>query len=302
MPSAAPLVAITPNLAVDRTLRLDRPLRRGALHRVRDLRELAGGKGVNLARTVRALDGDVVVAGFVAGRNGAKFRDLLQGEGIAGVFEEVAGETRECHALLDDGAHPTEINEAGPEVPQHAWQRLLGRLPAGTAILAGSLPPGIDDDAFGRLVAGLPEPPVVDMSGSALAAAVSAGAAMIAPNRAELAALLGRPSASIDDAVAYHDARGVPVLLSLGAEGAAYLADERWRVRAPEVVSTNPVGSGDCLLGAFLWARGQGRDVADALRWGVAAGADNARRGGGGAVQATGIRELYEAIHAEEWS
>lgn len=302
MSSAAPLVALTPNLALDRTLRLDRPLRRGALHRVRGLRELAGGKGVNLARTVRALEGDVVVAGFLAGWNGAKVRELLQGEGITGVFEEVPGETRECHALLDDGAHPTEINEAGPEVPQTAWERLLGRLPAGTVVLSGSLPPGIDDDTFVRLVADLTGPPVVDMSGSALAAAVSAGAAMIAPNRAELAALLGRASASIDDAIAYYDTHGVPVLLSLGAEGAAYLADERWRVRAPEVASTNPVGSGDCLLGAFLWVRGRGCDVADALRWGVAAGADNARNGGGGNVRTAGIRELYETIHAEEWS
>jgi len=302
MTSPGPLVAITPNLALDRTVRLDRPLRRGALHRVRNLRELPGGKGVNLARTVRALGGDVVVAGFLAGWNGAKLRELLQDERIAGVFEEVPGETRECHAILDDGAHPTEINEAGPEVPQQAWERLLGRLPAGTAVLAGSLPPGIDDDAFGRLVAGLPEPPVVDMSGSALATAVSAGVAMIAPNRAELAALLGRASASIDDAVAYYGAHGVPVLLSLGSEGAAYLADERWRVRAPEVDSTNPVGSGDCLLGAFLWARARGHDVADALRWGVAAGADNARRGGGGNVEAEGIRALYETTQAEEAS
>jgi hypothetical protein len=38
MSSAAPLVALTPNLALDRTLRLDGPLRRGALHRVRGLR------------------------------------------------------------------------------------------------------------------------------------------------------------------------------------------------------------------------------------------------------------------------
>jgi fructose-1-phosphate kinase PfkB-like protein len=123
------------------------------------------------------------VAGFLAGWNGAKVRELLQGEGITGVFEEVPGETRECHALLDDGAHPTEINEAGPEVPQTAWERLLGRLPAGTVVLSGSLPPGIDDDTFVRLVADLTGPPVVDMSGSALAAAVSAGAAMISRNR-----------------------------------------------------------------------------------------------------------------------
>lgn len=302
MTPSAPVVAITPNLALDRTLRLDRPLARGALHRVREARELAGGKGVNLARTVRALEGEVVVAGFLAGWNGRKFRSLLQDEGLEGVFEDVPGETRECHALLDDGDHPTEVNEAGPTVPASAWRALLARLPAGRPVLSGSLPPGIEPGAFTRLVAELQAPPIVDMSGAALADAVEAGVAMIAPNRRELAALLDRETASIADAAAFYEARGVPVLLSLGADGAAYLGDRRWRVRAPNVATTNPVGSGDCLLGAFLWARGQGRDVPDALRWGVAAGSDNARRGGGGNVQRDGIRQLYAETRCEEAS
>lgn len=300
MAASAPLVAITPNLALDRTLRLDRPLTRGALHRVLEARELAGGKGVNLARAVRALGGAVVVAGFLGGWNGRKFRGLLEREGLGGVFEEVPGETRECHALLDDGDHPTEVNEAGPSVPASSWEALWARLPAGRHVLAGSLPPGIDAPAFARLVADLPTPPVVDVSGPALAAAVEAGASMIAPNRRELAELLDRETATIADAAAFYETRGVPVLLSLGEDGAAYLGDERWRARAPRVATPNPVGSGDCLLGAFLWARGQGRDVAEALRWGVAAGTDNARRGGGGTVRADGVRELYEATRCEE--
>jgi hypothetical protein len=77
---------------------------------------------------------------------------------------------------------------------------------------------------------------------SALAAAVSAGAAMIAPNRAELAALLGRASASIDDAIAYYDTHGVPVLLSLGDEGAAYLGAERWQVRVMDALEEEHAG------------------------------------------------------------
>ncbi|MFO7544189.1 MAG: 1-phosphofructokinase family hexose kinase [Trueperaceae bacterium] len=300
MSVAATLVALTPNLALDRTLRLDRPLLRGSLHRVQESSERAGGKGVNLARAVHALGGDPVVAGFLAGWNGRKFKDLLQSEGIAGVFEDVAGETRECHALLDGGDHPTEVNEAGPTVPASAWTSLLARLPSGQLVLSGSLPPGVGGDEFVDLVARLPERPVVDMSGAALSAAVKAGAAMVAPNRREFAALLERDTATIDDAIAFYETHGVPVLLSLGADGAAFLGEDRWRVRAPDVRAVNPVGSGDCLLGAFLWARGQGHDAGEALRWGVAAGSDNARRGGGGAVSADGIRELFALTAYEE--
>lgn len=300
MAGAAPLVVLTPNPAVDRTLHLDRSLSSGALHRVRRTRELAGGKGVNLARAVRALEGDVVVAGFLGGCNGTKFRRLLHQEGLEGVFEDVPEETRECHALLDGPGHPTEINERGPTVAAPAWRSLLERLPAGELVISGSVPPGLTDDEFGEIVASLPRRPVVDMSGPSLAAAVKAGAALMAPNVSELASLMERASASVRDAVAFHETQGVPILLSMGAKGAAYVGERSYLAHAPEVAVDNPVGSGDCLLGAFLWARAGGCDLPEALRWGVAAGSDNARRGGGGNVTATGTRELYGRVEAEE--
>ncbi|MEJ2288363.1 MAG: PfkB family carbohydrate kinase, partial [Deinococcales bacterium] len=144
------IVALTPNPALDRTLWLDRALEPGALHRVQRVREAAGGKGVNLARAVAALGGSPVVAGPVAGFNGRKFRALLQREGIAGALTEVAGETRECTIVLGGAGHPTEINEAGPDVDEDAWRELLAALPEGRLVVAGSLPPGIAPSAFGE--------------------------------------------------------------------------------------------------------------------------------------------------------
>lgn len=294
------VVAFTPNLAVDRTLRLDRPLSPGSLHRVRERRERAGGKGVNLARAVRELGGDVVVAGFLGGWNGKKFRALLDDEGVPGVFAQVEGETRECHALLGDEGHPTEINEAGTEVSVAHWRDLVARLPAGEVVISGSLPPGIGAETFAALLRELPEPPTVDASGAALEAALSAEVALVAPNRAELAALLNRDSVTVHDAVTFYGTRGVPLLLSLGAEGAAFVGERSYLAHAPAVEADNPVGSGDCLLGAFLWAREQGADLRDALRWGVAAGSDNARRGGGGNLRRAGVQDLYALTRCEE--
>jgi len=299
MTPPAPIVALTPNLSLDRTLRLDRELTPGALHRVRELRELAGGKGVNLARAVRALGGEVTVAGFLAGWNGRKFRELAEGEGLDGIFEEVEGETRECHALQFRTEHPTEVNEPGPWVDLKAWRRLFGRLPASVIVVSGSLPPGLEMHEFASLLASFPTAPVVDSSGPALAAALDAKPALIAPNGAELGALMGKEEATIEDAMAFHESLGTPVLLSLGAAGAAYIGAVRVRVEAPTVKATNPVGSGDCLLGAFLWARSRGSEIAEALRWGVAAGSDNARRGGGGSLDAQGVLELFEATRVE---
>jgi tagatose 6-phosphate kinase len=101
MKRSVPIVAFTPNLALGRTLELDRHLTPEKLHRVRVTHEAAGGGGVNLARVVKALGGEVIVAGFLAGWNGQKFRQLLSNESLPGIFQEVEGETRECHILLD---------------------------------------------------------------------------------------------------------------------------------------------------------------------------------------------------------
>ncbi len=299
------IVALTPNLALDRTLTLGRRLEPGRMHRVRAVREAAGGKGVNLARAVRALGGEVCVAGVVGGHNGRKLRELLGREGLSAVLEEVDGESRECAIVLDAGPHPTEINEPGPAVDAATWTRLLSRLPAGRVAVSGSLPPGLEGEGFARLLARLPGGVVVDTSGAPLAAALEAGAELIAPNEREildLADRLGAPGGQDPLRCARWLRERYParILLSRGAAGAALVADRVWSAAAPEVDADNPVGSGDCLLGAFLWAEAAGRGPGDALRLGVAAGADNARRGGGGTLDPAGIEELAARVRVTE--
>lgn len=305
------IVALTPNPAIDRTLTLDRPLRPGHLHRVRHVREAAGGKGVNLVRAVVALGGEAVATGPLAGLNGRTFRELLAREGLPGAMSEVReGETRQCSIVLDGGDHPTEINEPGPRVGEAQWRALLAALPPGRIAVSGSLPPGTEAERFGPLLAGLPGPLAVDMHGPALAAALEAGAELIAPNRRELRELaerlglppVGEELASVRDAAeAVRRRYGARVLVTLGDEGAAYLGERAWLARAPEVAAVNPIASGDCLLGAFLWAEEGGLDAAEALALGVAAGADNARRGGGAAIDGASVRALARRVAVSAW-
>ena len=272
------IIALTPNLTLDRLLTLDRPLVAGELHRVPQLSVAAGGKGVNLARAVRAFGGEVTVAGVVGGFNGQKFEHLLAEEGVIGVLEHGEGETRECHILLAAGGqHPTELYEVGPAFQPDATQRLLSRLPKGQVAVCGSLAPGTTQAAFAGLLGQLGRP-VVDSSGAGLHAALEAGAALIKPNEHELEGLTG--SASLQAGQDLFRRSGVAVLLTLGERGAAYIGQEVWEAAAPKIEVVNPVGSGDSLLGAFLCARQGGQSIADALRLGVAAGSANALLGG----------------------
>ena len=306
MVAPLPIVAVTPNLALDRTLTLPGPLQRGRLQRVESLRERAGGKGVNLARAVRCFGGTTLVVGFVAGFNGRKLLTLLEREGFDAVLEEVPGETRQCTILLDGGDHPTEINEAGPTVDEAAWeglwQRVRARQPLAAVVVSGSLPPGLEPKSYARALRSLPGPVVVDASGAALIHALEAGVALVKPNEREaleVAELLGIPTAgggSVAVARELHRRYGARVLLTRGAAGATLVGEEVWTAAAPRVEAINPVASGDSLLGAFLWAESVGRSTVDALRLGIAAGADNARRGGGATLDANAVEAMARAI------
>jgi 1-phosphofructokinase family hexose kinase len=292
------IVAFTPNLSLGRTLELERKLTPGELHRVRVTHEAAGGGGVNLARVVRALGGEAIVAGFLAGWNGKKFRRLLSSEGLRGVFREVKGETRECHILLDGLSHPTEVYESGPTVTGEDWEELVRALPPGRIVISGSLPPGISTEAFRTLLRRFPSRPVVDTSGSTLVAALEAGVALVKCNQAELADVIGRdPAGGVEEANELFREYQVPILLTQGAAGAVLIDHESYWAKPPEVSVRNPVCSGDSLLGAFLWGLAQGHTSVEALRTGVAAGAENARATECG-VTAEGVLEIRERTQA----
>lgn len=291
------IIALTPNLSLDRVLTLDKPLTVGSLHRAPSLNVAAGGKGVNLARVVRAFGGEVVVAGFVAGFNGQRFRYLLQEEGLAGVLVPGEGETRECHILLDaQGGHPTEINEMGFAVTDGMWNELLGSLPPGMVAVCGSLPPGCTREQFRGVLRRL-NSPVVDGSGVGLEVALDSGARLIKPNEHELKALTGDDS--LDSARDLHARTGVSVLLTLGERGAAYIGNEVWQADAPRIDVKNPVGSGDSFLAAFLHAQQAGETVPDALRLAIGAGSANAMLGGPLKFDALVARELAAQVHLE---
>ena len=63
------------------------------------------------------------------------------------------------------------------------------------------------------------------------------------------------------------------VILSLGSRGAlASSADGILEALPPRVEALCPIGAGDALAAAFVWAMEKKKPFADALRWAVAAG------------------------------
>lgn len=248
-----------------------------------------GGGGINVARAVRRLGGDAVACFPVGGAAGDLLRRLLDGEGVP--YEAVPTErwTRENLNVLEQvSGRQFRFCMPGPALAEAEWMGFLDRIAARTPVPAfvvasGSLPPGVPSDFYARLAARVRDMGsrlVLDTSGEALARAVEHGVYLLKPSLREFRTLTNAQaedeSALIALAVAaVTERRWCEVLvLSLGAAGALWVtATEHVRLAAPAVKVASTVGAGDSLVAGIVSSLTRGRPLAEAMRFGVAAGA-----------------------------
>ncbi|CAM5473214.1 Tagatose-6-phosphate kinase [Streptomyces rochei] len=255
------ILTVTLNTALDITYRVP-GLRPHTSHRVTEVTERPGGKGLNVARVLAALGHPVTVTGFAGGSTGATVRASLAGvPGVVDALVPVAGATRRTVAVVDERTgDTTQLNEPGPVVAPAEWnafQEAYQGLLAGAAAVAlcGSLPPGVPVGAYAGLVrtaraAGVPV--LLDTSGEPLRRGVAARPDLIKPNADELAELTGsHEPLRATQAARRRGARSV--VASLGASGLlAETPEGRWRAAPPAQVRGNPTGAGDSAVAGLL--------------------------------------------------
>ncbi|MEU7425951.1 1-phosphofructokinase family hexose kinase [Streptomyces sp. NPDC048362] len=255
------ILTVTLNTALDLTYRI-RSLRPHTSHRVSEVGERPGGKGVNVARVLAALGHEVTVTGFAGGGTGQAVRDRLAGTpGLTDALVPVAGSTRRTIAVVDElTGDTTQLNEPGPQIAPPEWGAFVDRyeelLPTASAVaLCGSLPPGVPVGAYANLVRAARAhgvPVLLDTSGEPLRRGVAARPDLIKPNADELAELTGshEPLRATQDALR----RGAhAVVASLGAQGLlAFTSEGRWRATPPARVHGNPTGAGDSAVAGLL--------------------------------------------------
>ncbi|MET7385551.1 1-phosphofructokinase family hexose kinase [Streptomyces sp. NPDC005529] len=255
------ILTVTLNTALDITYRV-RSLRPHASHRVSEVTERPGGKGLNVGRVLAALGHEVTVTGFTGGATGRQVGELLAGTPrVEDALVPVAGPTRRTVAVVDaTTGDTTQLNEPGPEITPAEWaalqetyERLLRS--ASAVALCGSLPPGVPVGAYAQLVRAaraLAVPVLLDTSGEPLRRGVAARPDIVKPNADELAELTG----SHEPLQAARNARrrgAHAVVASLGPEGLlAHTPDGHWRARPPVRAHGNPTGAGDSAVAGLL--------------------------------------------------
>ena len=271
----------------------------------------AGGGGINVARAIRRLGGDALAVFPAGGPGGALLATLLDREGVAHRAWPISGWTRENLNVSERVTRRQfRFLMPGPVLAEPEWQALLDMVdalePAPRFLVAsGSLPPGVPTDFYARLALRLKSRGVwlvLDASGEPLRHAIKTGVHLLKPSLREFEELIGEGGCEESRLPVLGgrllDQGGCEILiLSLGSRGVFWMsATERGRRAAPAVPVRSSVGAGDSLVAGIVLSLLRGCPLADAITYGVAAGAASVMNPGTELCRPADVERLYREM------
>ena len=282
------IVTVTMNPAIDKTVDIGK-FERGDLNRIKRVEIDAGGKGINVSKTIRELGGESIATGFVGGTSGTIIKQVLTDLGLKTDFVEVKGETRTNLKVVEETGEVTELNEPGPEVSKEQLNDLLNRLegyanPDTLFVLAGSIPAGIPTDIYRKITEQVHQKGakvLLDADGVLFSESLKGKPDMLKPNRSELERYYQMDyRASEQELVSMGEKlldQGVSMAaISLGQMGAIFLTKgKRYRCPGLRVKAHSTVGAGDALVAAMAYSWDQKLPLETCIRlcMGASAGA-----------------------------
>jgi 1-phosphofructokinase family hexose kinase len=293
------IACLAPSPSIDRLFEV-RSLEPGGIHRPTRFVQVAGGKGLNVARSAAALAAEVRAVALLGGYAGRWIADELSRIGLPFDATWCRGETRSCLSVADvHAASLTEFYEASPPVSSAEWEDFARAAQAAAASAAwttvsGSLPSGAPADAYEQLdSAGVN----VAMDTTALGSARPALAKVNATEAAALTGIVvGSPGAAVDAAYALCrriGGEGHAAAVTYGGDGAVLVAPDEsaWR-GSLAAAGRYPVGSGDAFLAGMVSAVDAGEEWPNALAAALGAAAANAELPGAGLLDGERARTL----------
>jgi 1-phosphofructokinase family hexose kinase len=306
------IYTLTLNPAVDRELTVP-AMEFDSVLRASESRVDFGGKGFNVSRLLKGMEASSTAVGFLGGRAGELLQDGLQSLGIGTDFVWVPGETRTNVSIVTQSHdHYIKVNEKGPLVDEAKQQELLQKIDSLAKqgdwwVLAGSLPPGVTEDFYARVVHVLNKHgahAILDTSGESLKLGCVEKPFLVKPNAEEAHVLTGLPMETPSEiAAAAAEIRSLGaqnVVISMGKAGALlHTAEGTWLTHTPKIQEKNPIGAGDSMVGGLVWALTQVIALREALGWGVASGAATASLPGTEVGSRPLIEELFTQVQYE---
>jgi 1-phosphofructokinase family hexose kinase len=313
---AAVFFCISLNPAVDTRLVLNRLLP-GRVNRVVEVYRTPGGKAAHVAMALTGLGAAPTWIGFAGGAIGSELLAGLRSLKIESVSVPTVQSSRVNLEILDTHGEVTEILEPGGTITQSEWNNFQQTCSKAfqvaaankIAVISGSLPPGVPNDACSTLTSAAHSANClvfVDSSGQALSKALPAEPDFVKVNREE---------AEVATQIAVHDplsaALAVRKLIDQGAKSAAVSLGEGGLVavqhRDGRAIHawTDPlhpkstVGCGDSALAGFAFAAASGLSFERSLVLAVACGTANCLATRPARIQRQDVSRIEQQVHNE---
>jgi tagatose 6-phosphate kinase len=307
------ITTVTLNAAIDKTYFVPR-FKLGGSHRATQMFAEAGGKGINVSRTLFQLGLVPTATGFIGGNNGAYIEKELDRVGIKHDFVHVTEESRICLNIIDEtDSSSTEVLESGPTITADELELMRLKLTQQVEqskwfVFSGSLPKGLLPTTYGELIdlVGKKDAQIfLDTSGEALRLSIPAKPFFIKPNEKEIADLTGKVASTEDELCSSIQAinnLGIPcVTVSLGEKGSITgYQGKLYRATIPQLQIVNTVGCGDAFVAGMVAGFSRQNSIEACIRLATATGSANALSQQAGYVRPGDVEHIQTIVRIEE--
>jgi len=265
------ILTVTMNASIDKRYIVEQN-QEGQVNRVLSSVYTAGGKGLNVSKSIALAGMPVWATGLTAGYAGAYIEENLEKHKIANKFLRVKGESRSCINIWDKKKKiQTEFLEPGFVVSPVDYKSFLERFTelvndVAVVAISGSVPMGIPENVYHTLVSIVKKAQkkvILDSSGKLLEEGIAAKPTMIKPNIDEIRMLTGQACNDmptlVQGALRLREKGVEIVVISLGAGGSILVSSKGvYSAEVPIVQAANTVGCGDAMVAGFALGLQQG--------------------------------------------
>ncbi|MDR9501096.1 MAG: 1-phosphofructokinase family hexose kinase [Desulfurivibrionaceae bacterium] len=307
------IITLTMNPAIDKSASVAQVIVERKLY-CHSPRFEPGGGGINVSRAIRKIGGESLPFFPCGGPTGNALLELLQQEGLTNRPLPVEEWTRENLVVFEESSGlQFRFTMPGTPLSDQEWHNCLDALatvdqqPA-FIVASGSLPAGVPDDFYARVARignKLGAKVIIDTSGTPLRLALEEGIYLIKPNIRELGELMDREltdeTSQGEIAMEMVDSgQCAMVVVSLGAGGVLLATSDGYeRLQTPVVPIKSKVGAGDSMVGGIVLSLARGKEVRDAVLFGIAAGAAAVMTPGSELCRGDDVERLYEQLLQE---
>lgn len=309
------IITVTMNPAIDKTVEVGR-FEYGSLNRISNVILDAGGKGINVSKTIQELGGESIATGFIGGSGGALIERELNKQKVLTDFVVVQGETRTNLKIAEESGFVTELNEPGPNISENELNNLIDKLvnyanKDTMFVISGSIPKGVNKNIYKGLIEVLKEKAsmvFLDADGELFKNSVEGKPDIIKPNRSELEEYFNIDYRTDEDELIKLGknllVKGIKtVVISLGQMGALFLSESKC-IKCPglKVEAHSTVGAGDAMVAALVYGIHKGLDFEDCAKLAMATSAGAVTTKGTKPPRKTLVDELKKKVEIIELS